>query len=284
MQHTLSALTEDIVTYTKEIEENHRNDYSAVSDLSIHYISERLQWVKEKFEKDENISPQEEIFYFKSIKCHLLALMQYYLLVKNIENKKPPIKKKKIKKYYLKELYKIKKKLRKNSFYYNYYKTMATHLDHQFFRRMEHDIYIPVGSYILNIDCRYNTPAIHLFSRLEAYDRLRKYLKGKIKNFDKKRQKQQVTENPSTLKWTDSKTGLIEIVYAFHAAGVFNNGKAEIKEIAEFFQQNLNIDLGQYNRVFYDIRTRKKSKTKFIDNLKNALTKRIKETESELFI
>lgn len=55
--------------------------------------------------------------------------------------------------------------------------------------------------------------------------------------------------------------------------GVFNNGNADLKEIASYFEKILNIDLGQFNRVFLEIRIRKSSQTKFLDSLKEALLK-----------
>lgn len=284
MRKMFSTLSKDISTYSKNIETTYPDDYSMVSELSIKYISQHLMEAKEEFESRENVSPQEEVFYFKNIKCHLYAMMLYHLYIKDIEINKPPLKKKKLKKYYLKELFKIKTELNKKSFYYNYYKTGATHMDHQFFKRMDQDIFVSIEKYLLHIDCRYTTPTIHLFSKIEAYDKLRNHLKKKIKKYDKKRVNQEAATATHTLAWTSSKTDLIELIYAFHAAGVFNNGKAEIKEIAQYFQETLNIDLGQYNRVFYDIRMRKINKTKSLDLLKDALLKRMKETENQLFI
>lgn len=283
MNETLLMINEEINNYIEAVEEQYRHDYSKISELSIQYISGRLEHVKEKFEHGRDISSQEEVFYFKHIKTHLLASIQYYALVQRIELKKPPRKKKKIKKYYLKELYKIKRKLRKKSFYYNYYKADSSHLDHQLFLRIDQDIFCTAGSYILDIDKRTNTPAVHLFAQIKAYEMLRHHLKKKIKAFAGKT-KVSVAKTNNPLRWTTSKVDLIELTYALHAAGVFNNGRADIKEIAECLQRVFDVDLGQYNRVFYDIRARKINKTKFLDALKDGLKKRINETDNQLFI
>jgi hypothetical protein len=77
--------------------------------------------------------------------------------------------------------------------------------------------------------------------------------------------------NDTVLKWTDSKTGLIELMYALRQKGCFNHGQAEIKEIAEFFEQTLDIDLGNYYRTFQEIRIRKSGRTNFLDQLKTVL-------------
>lgn len=94
----------------------------------------------------------------------------------------------------------------------------------------------------------------------------------------------EIKPRTSPIKWTASKSDLIESIYALHSAGVFNNGKADIKEIAQYFEQTFDIDLGQNNRVFYDIRARKNNKTKFLDIIREALIKRIKNTDNELFL
>ncbi|QNL48940.1 RteC domain-containing protein [Olivibacter sp. SDN3] len=284
MHETLLAINEDIQDYAKKTEERYKNDYSKLSELSIQYISERLQWAKQKFEQNINLTADEEIFYFKHIKSHLLALIQYYALVQKVELKKPPLQKKKLKEYYLKALYKVKKKLRKRQFFYNYYKANLDQLDDHLFKRIDHDLFFHAGSYILDIDKRKSTPTLHIFAQVEAYEMLRHYLKRKIKSFGKAKEEKQLGKINHPLQWTTSKTDLIELIYALHAAGTFNNGKADIKEIAEYFQQVFDVELGQYNRVFYDIRARKTSKTKLLDNLKDALLRRIKETDNELFI
>ena len=283
MNTTLLTINEEIATYIEQIEIKYPNDYSKIAELAIQYISSRLEYAKQQFENNPDIDFKAEIFYFKYIKAHLLAFIQYYSLIQRIELKKPPIKKKQLKKYYLKALYKIKRKLHKKNFYYNYYKANSSHLDDQLFLRINRDMFHATGSYILDIDKRNNTPVVHIFAQVEAFEMLRHYLKKKIKTFaGKSRKIPQKKEN--TLKWTASKVDMIELIYALHASGLFNNGRADIKEIVECFQQVLDIDLGQYNRVFYDIRSRKINKTKFLDSLKDNLNKRMNETDNQLFI
>ena len=64
-------------------------------------------------------------------------------------------------------------------------------------------------------------------------------------------------------------------MYALHSEGVFNNGAADLKDIAEYFEHVFEIDLGQYRRTFLEIRVRKSERTKFINSLKENLTKRM---------
>ncbi len=279
MNQTFHKINEDITSYVKNLEEQYQHDSSQITEMSIQFISGRLEFVKEKFESIPDLSVDDEIFYFKNIKCHLLALLQYYYMVQKIEIKKPAIPLRKTKKYYLKALYKTKSKISDNHFFYNYYKTNSSKLDQQFFMRLQNDFFLPNDNIIIDIDKRYTTPSVYIFANVEALEMTRHYLKKKIKSLASK---QIVTKSKtSKLKWTASKSDLIESIYALHSSGVFNNGKADLKEIAEYFQEVFDLELGQYNRVFFDIRARKNNKTKFLDALKDSLVKRINDTDNE---
>lgn len=64
-----------------------------------------------------------------------------------------------------------------------------------------------------------------------------------------------------------------------HTEGVFNNGTSDLKDIAEYFENIFNIDLGQYHRAFLEIRMRKSDQTKFLNSLKETLIKRMEKTD-----
>lgn len=81
------------------------------------------------------------------------------------------------------------------------------------------------------------------------------------------------------MTWTGSKVALVELMYALQTEGVFNNGAADLKDIAEYFEHIFEIDLGQYRRVFLEIRARKSDKTKFINTLNDQLLKRMENSD-----
>ena len=83
-------------------------------------------------------------------------------------------------------------------------------------------------------------------------------------------------QNPNAIQiGTGSKVALIELLYALHAEGTFNFGTSDLKDVVEFFEQTLKIDLGQYHRAYLEIRIRKTNRTKFLNTLKETLTKRM---------
>tara|TARA_B100000965_G_scaffold405066_1_gene437738 strand:- start:1432 stop:1773 length:342 start_codon:yes stop_codon:yes gene_type:complete len=83
------------------------------------------------------------------------------------------------------------------------------------------------------------------------------------------------------MTWTDSKVALIELMYALHARGVFNHGRADLKEISKCMEDTFGVDLGQYHRTFLEIRIRKTGRTKFLDSLHESLIRRMDEADEK---
>ncbi|AZI22545.1 hypothetical protein EIH07_05540 [Chryseobacterium taklimakanense] len=53
------------------------------------------------------------------------------------------------------------------------------------------------------------------------------------------------------LNWTDSKAAIIELIYALYYRGTFNNGQADIKEIAKYFM--LILKSNKFAHIFSDL-------------------------------
>lgn len=66
--------------------------------------------------------------------------------------------------------------------------------------------------------------------------------------------KSKATKN---LKWTCSKVALIELIYARHYQGVFDNGNYDIREVAQYFESAFGIDLGNFYQTYLELRNRK---------------------------
>ena len=110
-----------------------------------------------------------------------------------------------------------------------------------------------------------------------AYDMLIVYLRKEVDDLQNnlEPQKNITMEKPSKLFWTGSKTDLIELLYALHASNAINSGTVDIKELASHFEHFYNVDLGNYYHTFIDIRSRKTSKTRFLDKLIDMLHQRM---------
>lgn len=81
------------------------------------------------------------------------------------------------------------------------------------------------------------------------------------------------------LTWTASKTDLVELLYAMYSTGVLNHASLELHRLMERFEALFQVNLGNYSRVFQQIRIRKKNRTSFLDQLRDQLLRHMDELE-----
>jgi hypothetical protein len=113
-----------------------------------------------------------------------------------------------------------------------------------------------------------------------ANDLIELYIENQLIMLENKENTEKSQRKPNVkMTWTGSKVALVELMYALHTEGVFNNGAADLKEIAEYFEHVFEIDLGQYRRAFLEIRARKSDKTKFLTTLNEGLLKRMENSD-----
>ena len=84
-------------------------------------------------------------------------------------------------------------------------------------------------------------------------------------------------DNP--FRWTGTKIAAIELGYAIYAAGILNNGNADIKEIMTYLEASFRIDLGDYYRTYLTIRERKKDRTSFLNSLIEKLLRKMEDDD-----
>ncbi|MFH6967176.1 RteC domain-containing protein [Flavobacterium sp. FlaQc-28] len=220
-------------------------------------------------------SQQEEVHFFKHIKPRFIAKLIYYNSIYKIEIKRPYGGEKTIKKYLTFELSKIKRYFDSNLEFYKYYRTNSTYLDHKYFVRGKHDIKLNLDTFYFEADHNFVTSHDYKVAKIIANDLIQVYLEGQLYNNQKK------APDKSELNWTGSKTSLIELIYALHLQGVFDNGNADIKVIAKIFESMFNIDLGDFYHTYLELRGRKINRTKFLDNLRDILIKKMDDQDEK---
>src|SRR5690606_33566146 len=104
------------------------------------------------------------------------------------------------------------------------------------------------------------------------------YLKRKVSR-NKKRSFRVQNKGP-ILKWTGAKVDLVELIYALHASTMINNGNVEIKEVANAMEKLFGIKVGDYYRMFLEIRMRKSNQSKLLDTLKMSLANKIAQADN----
>ena len=271
----LFELTEQLSFINLEMD-----DPIAKSEKSVELTLKAIDNLKKQFLKNKSISNENEIDFFKNIKPKFASLYIYHNAIFKIETKMPHGGERITKKYLNKELKKLKRYFDNNLDFYNYHRTGSTYLDYKYFIRGGHDVKLRLDSFYFEADHSFSTSHDFKVAKILAHDLVQVYIETKILKMGKKEHKEKSQLEPKgKIIWTGSKVSLTEIIYAFHTKGVFNNGAAELKEIASYFEEIFHIDLGQYRRTFLEIRDRKSDKTKFINALEKELLKRMEETD-----
>ncbi len=250
-------------------------DLTKRSEASINIVLNALTQLKTLVVKSK-FTQSEEIKFFKETKPQLLSKLVYHNKIYKIEMKRPQGGDKVLKKYYNNELDKLKRYFDNELEFYRYYRSNSSYLDHKYFVRNKHDIKLSLDTFYFEADHRFTTTHDYKVAKIIANDLVQVYLEDELSNLERKAPNDKSQANHKlSQNWTGSKVALIELLYAFQSQGVFNNGKSELKDLAEFIETTFNIDLGQYHRTFLEIRIRQSGRTKFIDSLKETLIKRM---------
>jgi len=165
-------------------------------------------------------------------------------------------------------LKKLKRFFDNNIDFYKYYRSNNSFLDEKMFLRGKHDIKLWLDTYYFQSDQSFSTSHDYKVAKIIANDLIQVYIEDQL--YKTTEQGEEYADLPK-LTWTASKAYLTELIYALHALGVFDNGNADIREIAKYFERVFNIDLGNVYHVFLELKNRKINPTKFADALRDAL-------------
>lgn len=247
---------------------------------AIDIILKTINNVKKIVGKSNFKTETEEILFFKEIKPQFTSKLIYYNMIYKIEMKKPNGGHRILKKYYNNELIKLKAFFDNELEFYKYYRSGSIYLDYKYFLRGKFDIKMSLDSYYFETDRNFSTSHDFKVAKILANDLIQLYLENQLIMIDNKDTSEKSQRKPNIkMTWTGSKVALIELMYALHTEGVFNNGASDLKDIAEYFEHIFDIDLGQYRRAFLEIRARKNDKTKFITTLNEGLLKRMENSD-----
>ncbi len=249
-------------------------------EQAITLILKSINELKKTTTKTNFKTQSEEVQFFKEIKPQFTSKLIYFNRVYKIEMKKPNGGNRILKKYYNNELLKLKAFFDNELEFYQYYRSGSTYLDYKYFLRGKFDIKLALDSYYFETDSSFATSHDFKVATILANDLIQLYIENQLLMLDNQENTEKSQRKPNVkMTWTGSKVALVELMYALHTEGVFNNGAADLKEIAEYFEHIFEIDLGQYRRVFLEIRARKSDKTKFITTLNDNLLKRMENSD-----
>lgn len=246
------------------------------AELSIKATIKTIEKLKTFFNRYTFENKSEEIEFFKKVKPVFAAKLIYFNEIYNIEIAKPSGSKKAIKKHYNNHLQKLKLFHKENIEFYKYYRAGNDSLDKKYFLRGKHDIKLTLDSFYFQSDFNFATSHDYKVAQIIANDEIQSFLNANLKSL------KQTTSTDKKLKWSASKAALVELLYALDTVGVFNEGKSSLNETVATIQSFFNIELGQFHRIYLEIRNRKAiKKTHFLDILRENLIKRIENADEK---
>jgi len=256
--------------------QNFDHDPLAHSVQAVKLMVELLERLKTFCIQYEFDGPEEEILFFREIKPRFASRLIYYNEIYNIEVSKPKGAGKWQRRHYKSEMAKLKSFFADHLEFYRYYRSGDTESDARFFVRRRPQPGVTLDSAYFQADHRFCTSHDYQLARLMACEEVSAYLEQRLRGWGS----QKVVTRPATAaNWTASKVALVELLYALHAEGVFNNGNLPLKDIVTLFEQLLNVSLGQYHKTFLEIRERRTDRARFLSSLHTTLINRMETTD-----
>ena len=224
----------------------------------------------------------EEIHFFKETKPQLFCKLIYYRKIYNIESIRPNGSDHAQINYIERELDSLKIFFDRNIDFYKHYRSGSTHLDKHYFLRGKPDIQMTVDSFYFERDPKFSTACDFKVAKILANELLRIYLNEELLKLKQAQYPQSdLPTFPKTKEtWTGSKTDLVELIYALCETESFGFGKITRKRLAGYFESVFNVDLGDVYRTYLEIRERN-NRTRFLDELKEKLIKKMDEDDSK---
>jgi hypothetical protein len=251
------------------------------AEQSIDIILQSIDELKEKVKGFQFETVGEEILFFKQIKPKFTCKLIYHVELIKIEGKRPIGSVRAQERYLTKQLGKLESYFDDNVDFYQYYRSGSTYLDEKYFVRNVFDIRVHQDAYSFDHDPDFSTSHDFKVGKILANEQLRNYLNRSLLELEQNKfTVSKYEEAPKrNLIWTAPKAALVELMYGLHTAGVFNHSNADIRQVAHHIQAIFNVDLGNYYKVFQEIRNRKSGRTNFTDQLKKKLIERMDETD-----
>lgn len=268
----------DCTIYEKIDVDNWNISVEVVLDV-VEFLQRSLEDMRTYIVNHPFSNKEEEIYFFKHIKPEVLSRLLYFTEIYNTEMRKPHGSIEVLKKYYNDRLDELTSYFESNLDFYQYYRSKATHLDSHYFVRGHIDFKLCPNCVPYDRDPEFSTCYDHKAAQILANDMLCIYLNKKLHGVDKQviiaKSRSFLPEHP--FRWTATKIAAVELGYAIYAAGILNNGQADIKEIMTFMEASFQIDLGDYYRTYITMKDRKKDRTSFLNSLIKSLLKKMDE-------
>jgi hypothetical protein len=230
--------------------------------------------------KDLPLPKHEEILFYKQVRPFYLARLYYHSQVYEFEVLRPLGSPSDQAAYIQRHLQTAHEYFDRHHFLFAYLRTGRTHMDESlFYRPHENSLQALYGIIAAPPELLFPVTYDHIVGKITALESFQQYLLAALEKLESA-DPIPLSDTP-LMVWTESKTGLIELMYALHASKVFNHGKTDLKAIVDYLQKVFHINVGNHSRTFQEILARKKGYTTMLRKLEDALLLRIDAIEDQ---
>ncbi|GAA4213210.1 RteC domain-containing protein [Pedobacter jeongneungensis] len=225
-------------------------------------------------------SREEEVNFFKHIKTDFYA-QQIFVVERYTLERNMPLRDAEAQRIFLLgEVAYVERFFLSHPFVFEYFRIGATELDELYFLRESEGsgLIFPEG---LERDRSFSSPVDYLFSKFKAYGMVRDWIMERLDYLERNPAVAYVSGAESVeLKWTGDSVNLAELGYALALSGQLNHGQAAIAQVFRWMEEKFVVSIGVPARRMASIRSRKRlSRTKFLDELKEVLERKMDEDD-----
>ena len=251
-----------------------------MTNKGINLCNKVLTKLKEQIDKEDFESVEEEIHFFKEVKPAVMSYLIYFTEVRSCEIRKPKAGINFQIRFFEKEIKKVNKFFYRNIDFSHYMELGHNYLDHQLFTRnyKENFPFTPLVNYYQFPE--FSTSHDMLWSKIKAMHRFLHYIRKSLEALRPGHNYISPEKKHPVLLWTSSKTALTELIYALYSDGALNHGAADLSAITASFEDFFNIKLDNVYKTYSEIKARKGSKTKFLEELMINLQHKINKDDS----
>jgi hypothetical protein len=267
--------TKDEPPHWRELQhrlEDHLITIHKEESSSVRMASRSLQFARDilhqlhKEMTDYAFRDGEEVQFYKVVKPFFISKVVFYSRLFKIEMDRPPFAAAGLEAYYLNELKRLTSLFDEHRFIHRYIENASTFLDEKLFFKSGPDSTFALSGLEPPADGAFPVCYDHVVGQLLGADLLKRHL---LETLEELTLPGHAAGNQPRITWTSSKALLIEIGYTMYAAGVFNNGKGQLKDIFECLETAFHIKVGNYPRTFQEVLYRKSGYTAGQDAMKN---------------
>ncbi len=245
-------------------------DIKELAHLSTIKCRDLLRVFKKEILKNGFSSQTEEIRFFKTIKQIPMVPLIYFSEIHSFEVQFPKANRKVQQKSIKRKIQCLNQFFLRNLDFERYVDAGYTYFDQAFYTRDSINEYYLLGSDYYFQDPDFSTPRDMLLAKLKSYKRLLQYLDHRLISLNHSDAQINGLLSPDKLPWPFGDVAFAEMVYALFHAGL-KNENLTIIQIYRKLQEVFDVQIKDIYKLFQEMKSRKKSRTAFLDKLMEAL-------------